>query len=149
MSWETIERVKPAYVPKVTVPADGVAVSVRRLGGGGSKPEIRYIALKVGPKLASAARFTQLPQMVRLMFGAGADAGKIAVVIDQEAGKFAAKRQKNGSWQISLSARDAEGLFSLAFEPFEVKGIEAIRPENGKPPMFAFRASDAMLAVDD
>jgi len=119
------------------------------LGGGRRREPIRYLTLKVGPKLAAASRFTQKPQRIRLMFGGGSDAGKIAVVIDQEAGAFLAKPQKNGCWLISLSARDCAGLFSLDFEPFEVKAVEAIRPENGKSPMFVFRVSAAMLAVED
>jgi hypothetical protein len=149
MAWETIERAKPAYVPQSACPCDGVAVSVRRMGGGSRRTPVRYIVIKVGKALARSARFTQKPQNVRLMFGSGTDAGKVAVVIDQNAGKFVAKEQKNGDWMITMSARDAAGRFSLDFPAFDVKGIEAIRPENGQPPMFTFRASKEMLAVDE
>ncbi len=147
MAWETIEKIKPQY-SKMACPPDGVAVSTRALAArsGGLN---RYIVIKVGKTLARAARFTQKPQRVRLMFGSGADAGKIAVVIDQQTGTFIAKEQGAGDWLITVSARDAAGLFSLNFPRFEIRAVEAIRPENGQPPMFAFKASPEMLAADE
>lgn len=143
MGWETIENVKPPAATKPTVPPHGVVVSSRAVLNG-----LRYIAVRIGADLARAAKFHLPQQQVRLMFGSGADAGKIAVAVDMGGG-FLAKKQKSGAYQITINRAAADGLFNLNFPAFVIDRCEAIRPDNGQPPMFTFRASAAMLEVDD
>lgn len=50
---------------------------------------------------------------------------------------------------LTINRAAADGLFSLDFAAFTIDRIEAIRPENGQPPMFVFKATAEMLAVDD
>jgi hypothetical protein len=109
---------------------------------------LRYISVKVGKELAKAARFHLDQQRVRLMFGAGEDAGRIAVAVDMS-GDFLAKRQNSGEYNIVINRHTAENLFSLDFPPFTQERCEAIVPENGQPPRFIFKASPEMLAVED
>ncbi len=85
---------------------------------------------------------------VRLLFGRDADAGMIRVSVDNETGKFAAKRTARGEYVLTVNQATAEGRFALEFAAFTVAPIEAIRPVNGQPPHFVFKASKAMLAVD-
>lgn len=150
MSWETIEALGP---PKAAaVPPRGIRVTVRagrpptRSGGFGART--RFIMIAVGEELAKAVAFHLDVQPVRLMFGAGGDAGKIAVSADM-AGKFRAKRARAGFYNITINQRTADGLFSLDFPAFAEDRCEAIRPENGQPPKFIFKASAEMLAVED
>ncbi|MBV8973180.1 MAG: hypothetical protein JO290_12915 [Sphingomonadaceae bacterium] len=91
MAWEEIERT--TAVPKPKVPGHGVAVSTRKAPKGVGPG---YIAIKVGDDLARSAKFGPSPQRVRLMFGTGTDAGKIAVSVDDATGRFVAKRNKRG-----------------------------------------------------
>lgn len=86
---------------------------------------------------------------LRLLFGTGPDAGKVMVSVDNETGKFLAKRDKQGRYALAINAATAEGLFALEFPTFAVPSIEAIRCDNGKPPHFVFRASKEMLEVED
>ncbi len=142
MAWESIENVKPAST-KANVPAHGVTVATRR-----AMNDVRFIVIKIGADLARAAKIAQPEQVVRLMFGTGADAGKIACAVDMGGG-FRARRQKNGCYQLTINRAAADGLFSLDFPTFTVDRCEAVRPENGQPPMFTFKASPAMLEVSD
>lgn len=143
MGWEAIENVKPVY-SKSSVPADGVLVKTRR-----AMNDIRFIEVKVGGVLAKRARFHADEHKIRLLFGTGPDAGKIAVSLDQQNGTFLARKgRRNDVYTLTINRAAAEGLFSLEFEPFTVSNVEALRPENGQPPMFTFKASAQMLEVE-
>ena len=147
MAFEDIELINAPKPVTPKVPVMGVAVAARRLGtrkGG----EIRYIKLQIGAQLAKAISLVQPACNVRLLFGTGPDAGMVQVSVDNAAGKFAAKRQKSGAYALTINAATADGLFALNFPAFAHDRIEAIRPDNGKPPHFVFRASDQMLAAD-
>ena len=148
MAFEDIECVKPASPSAPKCPADGVSVSCRKLGGCGGR-QISYLRIVIGAKLARQISLTQDMHRLRLLFGTGSDAGLIQVSVDNAAGKFAAKRSKEGSYALTVNAATADGLFSLSFPPFQRAGLEAIRPENGKPPHFVFKASAEMLKLED
>lgn len=148
MAFEDIECVKPAAASATKIPDDGVAVTARKMGNRNGA-ETRYIRIAIGAKLAKAISLTQPDHRLRLLFGTGSDAGHIQVSVDNAAGKFVAKRSKKGEYALTVNAATAEGLFALAFPAFARSRIEAIRPENGKPPHFVFKASDEMLAWED
>lgn len=147
MPFENIECVRPTSASAPSVPADGVAVSSRRLKT--KTRESRYIRVVIGAKLAKAISLVQPECRLRLLFGTGSDAGFVQVSVDNTAGKFLAKRSKKGDYALTVNAATAEGLFSLDFPAFTRTGIEALRPENGKPPHFVFKASAEMLKVED
>lgn len=65
------------------------------------------------------------------------------------AGKFLAKRSRKGEYALSVNTATAAGLFSMEFDPFVEDRCEPIRPANGQPPHFVFKASAQMLEVDD
>lgn len=138
MPFEDIECVRPIAVSAPSVPADGVAITSRRLKT--KARDARYIRVAIGAKLAKAISLVQPECRVRLLFGTGSDAGFIQVSVDNTAGKFLAKRTKKGDYALTVNAATAEGLFALDFPAFTRTGIEALRPENGKPPHFVFRA---------
>jgi hypothetical protein len=146
MPFESIEFVgKPA---PGSCPADGVRITARKMGrkGGGVS---RYIALAIGPELARKLSLHAPEHRVRLLFGSGPDAGKIMISVDNAGGRFAAKRTKPGGYWVTINEQTAEGLFALEFPPHSVRAVEAVRPVNGQPPHAVFKASAAMLAVDD
>lgn len=148
MPFEDIECVRTTAAAAPKVPADGVVVSARKMGGRQGR-EVRYIRMAIGAKLANAISLVQPECKVRLLFGTGSDAGFVQVSVDNTAGKFLAKRSKKGDYALTVNAATAEGLFSLDFPAFTRTGIEALRPENGKPPHFVFKASAEMLKVED
>lgn len=146
MGWEVIENVKPSGKPDAVPPA-GVRVASRGCLGGK-----RYIALIVGRDLARSMGMAVEHYPVRLMFGSGSDAGKIAVALgpdNDRSGGFRAKLQKSGNYLITISQASAEGLLSVNFPELRETRCEVIRPENGGPRMFIFRASKEMLEVSD
>lgn len=102
-----------------------------------------------GGGLARRLSLTQPEHKLRLLFGSGADAGKVMLSVDNELGKFHARRDKQGRYSLTINAASAEGLFALDFPLFAVPRVEALRPDNGKPPHCCFTASAAMLAVED
>lgn len=146
MSWTPIEKVSEGR-RKRSVPAEGVAVMVQRtLAWGGQ--EVRYIKISIGTQLAARLGLKDAEYPVRLMIGSAADAGMIGVFIDEN-GPFAARRQKDDRYVLTLSARDAEGRFALDFPRFEIAvcGSRTASPVDELPAMFKFAASAAMLAA--
>lgn len=105
MAFENIECVKPVAAAATKVPADGVLVSARKLGARGKSGNMtRYLRVQIGAKLARSISLTAETHRLRLLFGTAEDAGKIMVSVDNEAGKFAAKREKTGSYSTTIEA---------------------------------------------
>lgn len=148
MAWETIEVVKPKVPGSGACPGDGVKICARSLGtrGGG---RVRYIHVTIGAELARSIALNQPEHRLLVLFGTGDDAGKIAVAVDGQIGRFLAKRNKSGAYAFAINAATADGLFALDFSAFTVARCEAIRPVNGQPPKFIFKASAEMLKVED
>lgn len=150
MAFEIIENCKKIYA-KASTPENGVRVTARkitrseRFGGG----YIQFIRVVIGAKVARGISLTKEAHNIRLAFGTDADAGKIQVSVDNAEGGFPAKRDKAGNYSLTINKDTADGLFALEFPEFTVDHTEAIRPENGKPPYFVFKASAPMLAVED
>lgn len=150
MAFEVIENCKKIYTKSV-VPDMGVRVVSRSMtrgakAGGGQS---RYIRITIGKKIARSISLTQESHNIRLAFGTDADAGKIHVSVDNAAGGFPSKRDKSGNYSLTINKETAEGLFALDFPEFAIDNLEAIRPANGQPPHFVFKASAPMLAVED
>lgn len=148
MAFEEIACVSPAKAGGKKSPPNGVAVTARKLGTRSGK-QIHYIRIEIGAVLARGIALTQDNHRLRLLFGTGSDAGKVQVSVDNAAGKFAAKRTRSGSYVITINAATADGRFALTFDPFTDGPCEPIRPQNGQPPHFVFKASAGMLAVED
>lgn len=146
MAWDSIDNVKPTAA-SVPVPDLGVRVSPRTLGVKGGL--VRYLRITLGAGLAKKLSLVAETAGVRLLFGTGADAGKIAISVDATTGNFQAKRDKVGRYALTINAATAAGRFGLDFPAFTVPMVEAVRPENGQPPRAVFKLSPAMLAVDD
>ena len=150
MAWDAIENKKPVN-PNVAVPDMGVRIAARALNviRGGAPGATRYIRLTLGAGLAKKLSLLTDTVGVRLLFGTGGDAGKIAISVDATTGNFQAKRDKVGRYALTINAATARGRFALEFPAFNVTNVEAVRPENGQPPRAVIRVSPAMLAVDD
>lgn len=145
----SFEEITPHVEAKHGIPADGIMITARRLMLR-NKSFTQYIKISIGSGLALRLSLKLEQHRVRLLFGTGPDAGKIKLSVDNEAGKFRAKRRKNaGNYIVTLSADTADGLFALDFPAHIIPHVEAIRPENGQPVHCIFKASAAMLAVDD
>lgn len=147
MAFEDIDVIKPKAATASKVPPDGVLVQARHLGrkNGGT---VQFIRLVIGSKLAKAISLVMPECRLRLAFSTGSDAGLIQVSVDNTTGKFLAKRSNKGDYALTINAATADGLFALSFDTFTRSPVEALRPENGKPPHFVFKASDGMLAAD-
>lgn len=150
MAFEVIENCKKVY-SKATTPESGVKVTSRKMSraakfGGGV---YQFIRVAIGAKIARSISLTQENHNIRLAFGTDADAGKIQVSVDNAEGGFPARRDKGGNYSLTINKDTADGLFALEFPEFTVAHCEAIRPENGKPPYFVFKASAPMLEVED
>ena len=148
MAFETIDCIGAASAASTKVPEDGVCVTARKLGqrGGG---HARYLRLVVGAALAKAISLQQEHHTLRLLLGTGPDAGKLQISVDNAGGTFVAKRDKQGRYVITINAATADGLFAMEFPDFARSGLEAVRPQNGQPPHFVFKASEEMLKVED
>lgn len=144
MPFEDIELVGTA--PAASVPPRGVRVSSRAAAARGVPT--RYIAIELGADLGKKLVLLGDETRLRLQFGTGRDAGRIAVSADVSAGLFRAKKQKSGHWKTTVNARSAEGLFTLNFPGFTVAEAEIVSLP-GKCPVAVFACSAEMLAVED
>lgn len=148
MGFEIIENIKKVYA-KAPMPETAIRVTARKIRirrGVGFAP---FIRVKIGAKLARGISLTLDLHKLRLAFGTDVDAGKIQVSVDNGTGDFIAKRDGSGGYALTINKDTADGLFAVEFPEFTVDHIEAIRPENGKPPYFVFKASAPMLEVED
>lgn len=146
MAWEEIECVKPVNGLDA-VPPGGVRINPRRFKG--RKGEVRHwIEISLGEKLARKLAMVMPEQRMRLLFGTGAEAGKLGLVVDQEKGKFRAKRRKNGTYALPIAPSSAEGLFAMEFPAFSVIEPEIQRPPH-LPPVCVIELSAEMLSVAD
>lgn len=148
MAFEEIKCVKPSAAKARAVSPNGIAVTSRVVGNRGGVVS-RYIKLTIGAVLARGIGMTREEHQVRLLFGSGADEGKVRVVGPlNPGGPFKARQGKSGVYTLTINQRSAEGRFALDFPAFAIDRIEAVRPENGQSPHFVFLASAEMLAVD-
>lgn len=145
MAFEDIECIA-GTAPAQTVPSDGVRVSSRKAAGRGS--ETRYIRVQIGAGLAKALCLLGEQTALRVQFGSGRDAGKVAVSVNVSSGAFAAKRDKQGRYAFTVNSRSADGLFALDFPAFTVSPVDLVH-DKGSSPVAIFAASEAMLAVED
>ena len=148
MPFEDIDCVNPAPVKLDALPPKGVRLRPGKMTRKGGGDPTRYIRLTIGKDLARAASLTLPVHKLRLLFGTGDDAGKIMVAVDQERGRFSAKRSKAGDYALTINAASAEGLFALEFPVFCVIDVAVDRAPHC-PASFTFTASADMLAVAD
>lgn len=147
MAFDNIEIVRPAKPSGA--PDDGVKVTACKCAGRQGGGLTRYIRLTIGAQLARRISLTQAEHGLRLLFGSGPDAGKLQVSVDNEGGRFRAKRDKARRYVVTINAATARGRFALDFPAFTRSPVEALRPQNGQPPHFVFKASAEMLKADD
>ena len=148
MAFENIDCVQ-AKASTAPVPANGVRVVARKLERKDKGKVTRWIQVTIGPKLARSLTLSDEKHGLRVLFGKDNDAGKVRICVDNSTGKFQTKRLKNGGYSFSINEMTAEGLFALDFESFDRANLEAIRPENGTQPHCTFKASPAMLDIED
>ncbi len=145
MAFEEVEFVGAAKAP--AVPEDGVTVASRKFKS--RKGEVtRYIKIQIGAYLAKQLALRGDETQLRVLFGSEKDAGLIRISVDVTDGRFAAKRDRQGRYSLTINERTADGLFSMDFPTFTVAGLEPVFRQ-GVPPCFDFKASDAMLTVED
>jgi hypothetical protein len=147
MAFEDIDFLGTASVLTVTVPVLGVRVAARSVGqkGGGLA---RFIRVTIGAKIASAIGLKNDLHQLKVAFGTGPDAGKIAVWPASEGGQFRAKRDKQNRYAFTINAQTADGMFALQFPAFVCDGLAPIRPHEGSPVKLVFEASKLMLDAD-
>ena len=145
MAFEEVEFIGPA--PIDAVPNGGIRVKPRTFK---SKHGVKHwIEITIGEHLSRKICLSKPKHGMRVLFGTGEDAGKIAVAVDDEKGRFSAKKAKSsGRYVLSIGAASAEGLFALEFPVFAVLD-PLVFCKDGSPPSFTFAASAEMLAIED
>ena len=139
MAWAKIDNPKPNY-SVASVPPMSVKVKAREAPKRGN----RYIQIAVGYALCDKARLLQKEHRVHILVGSGADAGKVAITLDDATGKFKAKRRADGRYEVVVSNLAAAGKFSTTFPPFMQPGSVQMIP--GGPPVVVFDAPADFLA---
>jgi hypothetical protein len=138
MAWAKLENPKPPS--NSAVPPMVVKVTARELKT--KNGVARYIKIKIGYQLAEKARLIQKEHGVHVLQGTAADAGKLAVSMDDATGKFKAKRRRDGSYEIAIGAAAAR-KFALTFPPFSATG--AILQLPALPPTITFDVTPEFL----
>lgn len=147
MGFERIENSKPSA--KIgAVPTDGLRWTVMFIKA--RYGNLTFIRLTLGEtlvqRLAMAKTLEKVP--VALLFGTGADAGKLALHVDAT-GDFAAHKRKGGERRtITLDATTSEGLFNL--EPGTSCDFAAVAVQSrpNAAPMAIINLPEKLLAGD-
>lgn len=151
MSWDPIDNLSPNRLP-ATIPPTGIRISTHALNQrrkGVSFKQVRYIKIQIGPDLAHSLSLRAAQTMVQLLFGSEDNRGKIKLRVDADVGNFVARRNRAGAYSLTISKASAEGLFSLNFPAYEIPSVTAQPAANGQAANCIFRASPAMLSVED
>lgn len=135
MTWTKLDNPKPGAS---SLAKDAVKVVARA-----AMKNSRFIIMKIGETAAQRGSFRAEKHKCHVMIGSGEDAGKLAIVLDDSAGKFEAKRKKDGRYELTIRASAAEGKFNLTFPPFERTAV-AFGVGNG-PAAITFPAGDGFL----
>jgi hypothetical protein len=144
MSWTRLENPRPPS--DRSAPPDGVRLSPRMAGGRHGKARVPWIRVQIGKHAARRGSFNRAEHKVHVLVGGGDERGSMAIVCDDESGKFKAKQQRDGSYVVPIPKDAAAGRFSTAFEPFTVAEAKAI--PNGQGPAFiTFAVPKAFLAA--
>ena len=114
--------------------AKGVKVASRKMtatknGRAGSE----YIQLTIGKLLAAGLHLSLERHKLTLMFGNGEEFGELAMTVDNERGMFAAKRNKQGQYLLSISKETAAGLLHLEFDSFYREKVDLVKIDPAKP----------------
>jgi hypothetical protein len=141
MAWTKLDNPKPSNssINPLVVKVVGRAMKVK----GGA--ERRFAVIKMGSSLCDRARFISKEHRCHVMAGSAADAGKVAIAMDDQQGKFVAKRKADGRYEICLGEGAAAGKFSLTFPPFERPGSVQTIP--GTSPIIIFEVTPDFLGV--
>ena len=142
MGFEIIENLQKSH-KREHVPVNGICLNSVVFG------KLPFIRLTIGPGLARQSGMNNPTHKICLAFGTGSDAGKIQVSVNDADGMFIAKCSKAGNYALTINKDTADGLFAVVFPKYTIDHIEAIRPDNGNPRYFVFKASAPMLAVED
>lgn len=145
MAFIDLENIRPV-TGLDACPRDGLRVWPRKFTA--QRGLRRWIQIMIGRGLAAKLALTKEQQNLRVLFGTGADAGQLLISADQEAGKFLAKRDKQGRYSLSINQATAAGLFGLEFPGFVVIAPPVLRAP-GCPPSVEIAVPAEMLAVDD
>lgn len=145
MAFEEIDNLKPVSGLDAC-PSDGLRVWPRKFAAKtGLK---RWIQIAIGVGLARRLALTLPQQLLRVLFGTGEDAGQLLIAADQTAGKFLAKRDKQGRYILTIGSASAARLFALEFPGFLVIAPEVLRAP-GCPPSVCFPVSAEMLKAEE
>lgn len=136
MGWDRLANPK---VGASTVGPDEVRVTAREAAKGA-----RYILIKIGTNAARKASFVQPDQRCHVMVGTSAEKGQLALSVDAINGEFIAKRQKDGSYKLTIKAHPAAGRFNLTFPAF-TRPVTVI-PMPNAPHVITFHAGPDFLA---
>lgn len=138
MAWVKLDNPKP-NTGAAAVPPMVVRVRAREA----PKRLSRYIVVSIGYGLADKARFIGKEHRCHIMAGSGADDGKVAITMDDQTGKFTARRRADGRYEVTITAHAAAGKFSTAFPPFE--RAASVQNIPGMPPVVVFDGSADFL----
>jgi hypothetical protein len=128
--------------PKPGAPG-AVGASQVRISAHAAAHESRYIKVQVGAEVARKGSFTHPEHKCDILVGDGPDAGAVAIALNDSGGAFKAKRQKNGSYKLTIGATAARGKFSLTFPPF-TRDAKAMASSSG-PAFITFDAAPDFL----
>jgi hypothetical protein len=125
-------------------------MGTRRTAGRGK--DSRYLYLYLGNVLSSDLAFRNPEHKCNVMVGTGTERGQIAVELHDTTGTFTARRQKDGSYKITMREAAVAGRLNTDFEEFTVEEADKIHGNSApghapKPKMVMFRTGIGVLCA--
>lgn|GEM_PF-5036998 len=122
MSFTTLRPIT-ANEARTMVPPYGVRINVTGRAQEGLRSTAGYTAIGIGRHLATTLRMTRTECPVVLMAGEDDDAGKLIIQPDEN-GRFIAKKQVGGGYQLSLGYHTTREVFAQFFNAFTIDTIQ-------------------------
>lgn len=115
-----------------SVPEEGIVLGCRKVARGDGST--RYLAVKVGKKLAAELGCHLSEQGMSVSMGHGQDAGKMAVSLNA-ASKFTAKKQTAGHYMLTVTGTALLGHLDLDFGVHVVEKARFVPATGNNGPM--------------
>lgn len=144
MAWNLLENKKPLTGGKVDISA-GARIRWRKLKRKHGEGYSEYAYVTIGSKAALALALKSEKHGLAVMFGSGEEAGKLAITVDNEKGKFVIKRTNGGDYTFTLSSDTVAGKLKPWFDTIELEKIEIVKTDPAKPYFGIINISEAVV----
>jgi hypothetical protein len=89
--------------------------------------KISFVVVNIGAMVAQSLSLTADTHRLAVMFGTGADKGKLAITVDNSAGQFTCRKTKTKTYTFTIPDAASAGRLKDDFATIELEKIEIVK----------------------